>query len=101
MDFWTSNSLNVAGFKSFEQMFLGETNIKTILNRFARQIDVADGCHREQNFMWNSKASDSVTSQHCSRMISKQATLLENISLHVDYLLGKALNYGFAQSPYL
>jgi len=101
MDFRTSNSLNIAGFKSFEQMFLGETNITTILKRDARQIDVADGCHREQNFVWNNKASDSLTSQHCSGKISKQATLLENISLHVDCLLGKVLNYGFAQSPFL
>jgi len=51
--------------------------------------------------MWNNEASDSLTSQHCSGKISKQATLLENISLQVDYLLGKVLKYGCAQLPYL
>lgn len=29
MDFWTSSPLNVKGFKSFKQFYLGETNITT------------------------------------------------------------------------
>ena len=61
MDFWTSNCLNVTSFKSVEHMFLGETNFTSTLNRNAGQIDVTGGCHRDQNFMCNNKASDSLT----------------------------------------
>jgi len=73
----------------------------TILKRYARQTDVADGCHCQQYFVWNNEASDSLTYQHCSGKLSNQATLLEDISMHVDFLLGEVLSYGFSQSPYL